>query len=260
MDLLTRLKKPMSERVSNNEVRYNTVKFLVELRSRLIYSLIVLFFLFAFLLYFANHLYTWLALPLLKFLPQGHLIATQIVSPFFVPFKLAFMASILLTVPFFLYQLWAFIAPALYGHERRLIWPFLLMSAFLFYTGISFAYFVIFPLLFRFLSRIAPEGVMLSPDISAYLDFTIKLLLIFGGLFEIPIVMVVLVSTKIMTRARLIKMRSYAIVGAFVIGMLLAPPDVLSQTLLAIPIWLLYEAGILLSRFVENANDKKAQC
>ena len=150
MDLLTRLKKRMSERVNIN----NTVKFLVELRSRLIYSLIILFLIFAVLLYFANHLYTWLALPLLKFLPQGHLIATQIVSPFFVPFKLAFMASILLTMPFFLYQIWAFIAPALYGHERRLIWPFLLMSALLFYAGISFAYFVIFPLLFRFLSRI----------------------------------------------------------------------------------------------------------
>jgi sec-independent protein translocase protein TatC len=239
-----------------------SLHFLVELRSRLIYSLVVLLFLFAILLYFANHLYTWLALPLLKFLPQGHLIATQIVSPFFVPFKLAFMASMLLAVPFFLYQLWAFIAPALYGHERRFIWPFLFMSAFLFYSGIAFAYFVIFPMLFHFLAKIAPEGVMLSPDISAYLDFTIKLLLIFGGLFEIPIIMVILVSTQIVTRAKFIKMRSYAILGAFILGMLLAPPDVLSQTLLAVPIWLLYEAGILLSRFTRGsrvANDQKAK-
>lgn len=228
------------------------VHFLVELRSRLIYSLIVLFFIFAVLLYFANDLYTWLAQPLLRFLPQGHLIATQIVSPFFVPFKLAFMASMLLGVPFFLYQLWSFIAPALYGHERRLIWPFLFMSAFLFYAGIAFAYFVIFPALFHFLAKVAPEGVMLSPDINAYLDFTIKLLLVFGGLFEIPIIMVLLVSTNVVARARFIKMRSYAIVGAFVLGMLLAPPDVLSQILLAIPIWLLYETGILLSRFVKK--------
>jgi sec-independent protein translocase protein TatC len=228
----------------------HAIHFLVELRSRLIYSLIVLFIVFALLLYFANNLYTWLALPLLKFLPQGHLIATQIVSPFFVPFKLAFMASILLVTPYFLYQLWAFISPALYGHERRLIWPFIFMSTFLFYAGIAFAYFIIFPLLFHFLAGIAPVGVVLSPDISEYLDFTIKLLLIFGTLFEIPMIMLLLVLTGVVSRERFIKMRAYAIVGAFIIGMLLAPPDVLSQTLLAIPIWLLYEIGILLTRFV----------
>lgn len=233
---------------ANNSV--NALSLFSELRSRLINSLIVLFIIFGVLLYFANHLYTLLALPLLRFLPQGHLIATQIVSPFFVPFKLAFMASMLLTVPYFLYQLWAFIAPALYGHERRLIWPFLFISACLFYLGIAFAYFVIFPMIFHFLARIAPEGVMLSPDISEYLDFTIKLLLVFGGLFEIPIIMVLLVSTNMMTRARLVKMRSYAIVGAFIIGMLLAPPDVLSQTILAIPIWMLYEIGLLMTRLV----------
>lgn len=233
----------------------DSIHFLVELRSRLIYSLIFLFIIFSALLYFANNLYTLLALPLLKFLPQGHLIATQIVSPFFVPFKLAFLASMILAVPFFLYQLWAFIAPALYGHERRVIWPFLFASAFLFYSGIAFAYFAIFPMLFHFISNVAPEGVMFSPDISEYLDFTTKLLLVFGCLFEIPMIMVLLVSTKIVTRARFIKMRSYAIVGAFIIGMLLAPPDVLSQTLLAIPIWLLYETGIFLSRFVRRRDE-----
>ncbi|TAK77920.1 MAG: twin-arginine translocase subunit TatC [Gammaproteobacteria bacterium] len=236
---------------SGNLRSTEALHFLVEFRKRLIYSLIVLFILFAVLMYFANHLYTWLALPLLKYLPQGHLIATEIVSPFFVPFKLAFMASMLLAVPFFLYQLWAFIAPALYGHERRLIWPFLLTSALLFYLGIAFAYFIIFPMLFHFLARIAPAGVMLSPDISEYLDFSIKLILVFGSLFEIPMVMVLLVSTRLVSHARLIKWRPYAIVGAFIIGMLLAPPDVLSQTILAVPIWLLYEIGILLSRFVK---------
>ena len=235
-----------------NNNNKEAVHFLVELRARLIHSLIVLFIVFAVLLYFANNLYTLLALPLLKFLPQGHLIATQIFSPFFVPFKLAFMASILLAVPFFLYQLWMFIAPALYGHERRLVWPFLFVSAFLFYAGMAFAYFVIFPMLFHFLARIAPVGVTLSPDISEYLDFTIKLLLVFGGLFEIPMAMVLLVSTNIVTRERFIKLRSYAIVGAFVLGMLLAPPDVLSQTILAVPIWLLYEVGIVMARFVKK--------
>jgi sec-independent protein translocase protein TatC len=230
----------------------NPAHFLVELRTRLMYALMVLFFLFASLMYFANNLYAYLALPLLKFLPEGHLIATQIVSPFFVPVKLAFLVSFLIAVPFFLYQLWAFIAPALYGHERRMVWPFLLISALLFYGGIAFAYFVIFPALFRFLARIAPAGVVLSPDMGAYLDFTVKLLLVFGALFEIPMVMVLLVSTHLVSRAWFIKMRSYAIVGAFVLGMLLAPPDVFSQILLAVPICLLYEAGIFLSRFCRS--------
>lgn len=233
--------------VNNNP----SLHFLVELRSRLIYSLIFLLLIFSVLLYFANNLYTFLAQPLLKFLPHGHLIATQIVSPFFVPFKLAFFASMILTVPFFLYQLWAFVAPALYGYERRLIWPFLFASTFLFYGGLVFAYFIIFPMLFHFLAGVAPEGVMISPDISEYLDFTTKLLLIFGCLFEIPMVMLLLVSANIVTREKLIKMRSYAIVGSFIIGMLLAPPDVISQTMLAIPVWMLYETGLLLSRIVK---------
>lgn len=230
----------------------HALHFLVELRSRLIYSLIFLFIIFSALLYFANDLYAWLALPLLKFLPQGHLIATQIVSPFFVPFKLAFLAAMSLAMPFFLYQTWAFVAPALYGHERKLLWPFLVSSAALFYSGMAFAYFVIFPALFHFLAGVAPQGVMLSPDIGEYLDFTSKLLLIFGCLFEVPMVMVLLVSTGMVSRARFVRMRSYAIVGAFIVGMLLAPPDVISQTMLAIPIWLLYESGILFSRLVEK--------
>jgi sec-independent protein translocase protein TatC len=237
---------------SDNKVLPQSMHFLVELRSRLIYSLIFILIIFSGLLFFANNLYTLLALPLLKFLPQGHLIATQIVSPFFVPFKLAFLVSMMLGVPFFLYQLWGFIAPALYGHERRLLWPFLSASVFLFYSGIAFAYFLIFPALFHFLAHVAPQGVVLSPDINEYLDFTTKLLLVFGCLFEIPMVMVLLSSAGIVTRERFIKMRSYAIVGAFIIGMLLAPPDVLSQTLLAIPVWLLYEAGILMSGFTKK--------
>lgn len=230
----------------------NALYFLIELRSRVLYSLIFLFVIFAATAYFANDLYTLLAQPLLRFLPQGHLIATEIVSPFFVPFKLAFMLSMLLSVPFFLYQVWSFISPALYGNERRLIWPFLLLSLFLFYAGIAFAYFVIFPMLFHFLARVAPAGVVVSPDISEYLDFTTKLLLVFGALFEIPIVMALLAKTGIVTQEKFIKMRSYAIVGSFVIGMLLAPPDVLSQTILAVPIWMLYEAGILLLRFTDK--------
>lgn len=229
-----------------------TLHFLIELRSRLIYSLFVLFSLFAILIYFANQLYHVLALPLIKFLPEGHLIATQIVSPFFVPFKLAFWVALLLGMPYFLYQLWTFIAPALYRYERRLVWLLLLITITLFYSGILFAYFVIFPLLFKFLSQGVPLGVVFSPDIAEYLDFTVGLLMIFGALFEIPIVMVVLNALQIVTIPKFIKMRSYAIVGAFILGMLLAPPDVVSQTLLAIPICLLYEAGILLSKIFKR--------
>lgn len=227
--------------------------FLVELRKRLIHCVLALSVLFAVLFYFANDLYTLLALPLLKHLPQGHgLIATNIVAPFFVPFELAFFTAIFLAVPFFLYQLWAFIAPALYQHERRLVWPLLLMSSLLFYLGMAFAYFVIFPIIFGFLTHSAPQGVMVSPDISQYLDFTLKLFFVFGAIFEVPVLTILLIWTGVATRAQLIKTRPYAIVGAFIIGMLLAPPDVLSQTLLAIPLWLLFELGIFLSRFFKK--------
>jgi len=220
--------------------------FLVELRSRLLRCFFVLCVFLSVLLYFADKLYTLLAQPLLKFLPQGHLIATQIVAPFFVPFKLALLASFLLTMPFFLYQLWAFAAPALYPHEKRFAWPLLFLSTLLFYAGMLFAYWVIFPLLFRFLTQAVPQGVTMSPDITQYLDFTLNMLLIFGVLFEIPIIMLLLALSGLVTRARFVKMRPYALVGAFILGMLLAPPDVLSQTILAVPIWLLFELGILL--------------
>lgn len=243
--------------LSRKETYATVIQLVVELRSRLIRALIVLFLCFTALVYFANDLYTFLAAPLLKFLPQGHLIATEIVAPFFVPFKLAFMASLLIAMPYCLYQIWAFVAPALYGHERRLIWPFLFTSAFLFYAGIGFAYFVIFPAIFHFLAHTAPVGVVLSPDISEYLDFTIKLLLVFGCLFEIPIAMVLCVFAGFVKLAYFLKMRRYAIVAAFILGMLLAPPDVLSQTLLAIPIILLYETGIFFARIVEKKRHAK---
>ncbi len=232
----------------NKSVNHShAVQLFSELRSRLVYSLMYLLVLFLILLYFANHLYHFLALPLLKFLPQGHLIATQVVSPFFVPCQLAFVSALLLTVPFMMYQLWHFIAPALYKHERRVIWPFVCISVVLFYLGFAFAYLVIFPLLFHFLTQVTPTGVLLTPDISAYFDFTLKLLIIFGCLFEIPMLMLLLVCLSVVTQQQLQQSRSYALVGAFVIGMLLAPPDVLSQTILAVPIYLLYEGGLLLS-------------
>lgn len=226
------------------------LRFLVEFRKRLINCLFALAMIFAALFYFANDLYTLLAQPLLNHLPQGHgLIATNIIAPFFVPFELTFVLSLFLAVPVFLHQLWAFIAPALYQHEKKLAWVLLLMSTLLFYVGVAFAYFVIFPIIFSFLANTAPKGVLVSPDISQYLDFTLKLFFIFGAIFEVPVATILLVRIGVTTRERLIKMRPYAIVSAFIIGMLLGPPDVLSQILLAVPLWLLFELGIFLARF-----------
>src|SRR3990167_11134431 len=189
--------KNLMNESSNNS---NSLQFLIELRAKLITSVVLLLILFTILIYFANELYTLLALPLLKFLPQGHLIATQIVSPFFVPFQLAFWTAMLIAMPFFLYQLWNFIAPALYRNERRVVWPFLLISTGLFYAGIAFAYFAILPILFKFLSHTAPQGVVLSPDIAEYLNFTMRLFLVFGALFEIPMIMSLLVLINMVTR------------------------------------------------------------
>jgi sec-independent protein translocase protein TatC len=233
-----------------NKNNFELIRYLTEFRKRLLKCLCALFIVFGCLFYFANPIYTIIARPLLKHLPKDHgLIAINIVSPFFVPFELTFVAAIFFCVPFFLYQLWAFIAPALYQHERKLIWPLLCMSTILFYVGVAFAYFIIFPILFSFLTHSAPEGVIVSPDISQFLDFALKLFLVFGIIFEVPVITILLIWTGITTRETLIKIRPYAIVSAFIIGMLFAPPDVISQTLLAIPLWLLFETGILLSRF-----------
>lgn len=227
--------------------------FLLELRRRLLRSVLVLALLFLSLAYFSNTLYHWLALPLLRHLPAGgHLIATEVVAPLWIPFKFSMVVALFLALPFLIYQVWAFIAPALYVRERRLLWPLLFLSTALFYLGMAFAYFVIFPLLFGFLGHSAPEQVLVAPDISLYLEFTLKLLFIFGLIFEVPMITVVLVMTGITTREALTKLRPYAIVGAFIAGMLLAPPDVFSQTLLALPLWFLFEVGLFCSRFVEK--------
>lgn len=229
------------------------LRFLLELRRRLLLSLSVVALFFFVLAYFSNQLYYWLALPLLRHLPTGsNLIATQVIAPLWIPFKFAMVVSFILAIPFLIYQVWAFIAPALYQNERRLIWPLLFISTALFYLGMAFAYFVIFPLLFGFLTKSAPIQVRVAPDISQYLDFTLKMLFVFGLIFEVPIATTIVVLMGITTRLRLVKLRPYAIVGAFVVGMLLAPPDVFSQTLLAIPLWLLFEVGLFCTRFVKD--------
>jgi len=222
----------------------------VELRRRLLYALFAVMSVFLALCYFSNDLYYYLAIPLLKHLNVGSgLIATGIVSPFLVPLKLTLVVAIFITIPFLLYQLWAFIAPALYQQERRLVWPLLFSSSLLFYLGVLFAYFVVFPLVFGFFVNTAPKGVDVKPDISQYLDFSLRLFFAFGAAFEVPVAIILLVKTGFTSVANLRRKRPYIIVAAFVIGMLLTPPDVVSQVLLALPIWLLFELGLVCARF-----------
>jgi sec-independent protein translocase protein TatC len=227
------------------------VSHLIELRDRLIRMSIAILVVFLGLFPFANEIYVYVAAPLMAQLPEGNtMIATQVASPFLTPFKLALIAAVFLSMPFLLYQLWAFVAPGLYKHEKRLATPLLISSIFLFYLGVAFAYFVVFPLIFAFLSASTPDGVAMMTDITAYLDFVLALFFAFGIAFEIPIATILLVATGITTPAALVGKRPYVIVGAFVVGMLLTPPDVISQTLLAVPMWLLFELGILFSKLL----------
>jgi len=233
---------------------------LVELRDRLLRVVLVVILIFLGLFSFANDLYTLLAGPLLKHLPENSsMIATEVASPFLTPFKLALVCSIFIAIPYILYQLWSFIAPGLYKEERRLAMPLVLSSTVLFYAGMAFAYFVVFPLVFGFLVGIAPEGVAVMTDISRYLDFVLKLFFAFGIAFEVPIATILLVWAGITTPEKLAAKRPYIIVGAFVLGMLLTPPDVISQTLLAIPMWILFELGVWFSRSFVKARPEAAE-
>jgi sec-independent protein translocase protein TatC len=227
------------------------ISHLIELRDRLLRVFAGVLVIFIALFPFANPLYSLLAGPLTKHLPEGtSMIAIEVASPFLIPFKMVLLLSVVLAVPFILYQAWAFIAPGLYRHERRLVFPILISSTLLFYIGMAFAYFVVFPLVFGFFTSIAPEGVAVMTDIGKYLDFVILIFLAFGVAFEVPIVTVVLVKMGLVSAESLAKKRPYVIVAAFVIGMFLTPPDVVSQIMLAIPIWLLFELGLFFSRFM----------
>ena len=226
------------------------VEHLVELRDRLLRIVLTVLAFVVVLSPFANKLYAVLAEPLLRFLPEGtSMIATQVASPFLTPFKLVIVLSLFLAMPVVLYQVWAFVAPGLYKHERRLIFPLLVTSSVLFYLGMAFAYFVVFPLMFRFFQMVAPQGVAIMTDITAYLDFVLKIFFAFGVAFEVPIATILLVWTGFTTPAAMVAKRPYIIVGAFVLGMLLTPPDIISQTLLALPMWMLFELGVFFSRY-----------
>lgn len=233
------------------------ISHLVELRDRLLRIVLVVGVVLLALLPFANTLFTALSGPLLAHMPeQGSMIAIEVASPFLIPFKLVLFLAVFISIPWILFQLWSFVAPGLYRHERRLVLPLLVSSTLLFYAGAAFAYFVVFPLVFAFFTSTAPQGVAVMTDISRYLDFVLTLFFAFGAAFEVPIVTVLLVWTGMATREGLREKRPYVIVAAFVIGMLLTPPDVISQTLLAVPMWLLFELGIFFSGwFVRQAQD-----
>lgn len=237
------------------------ISHLVELRDRLLKVVLCVLVVFSGLAAYANEIYTLLAGPLLKHMPANStMIAIDVASPFFTPFKLALVVAVFISVPVILYQLWAFVAPGLYRRERRLMLPLLVASTFLFYLGAAFAYFVVFPLVFGFLTAAAPTGVAVMTDINKYLDFVLTLFFAFGVCFEVPIFTIVLVWTGLATPKALAEQRPYVIVGAFTIGMLLTPPDAISQTLLAIPMWLLFEVGLLFSRFFVRNKDYEGDC
>lgn len=233
------------------------ISHLIELRNRLLRVVAFIIVVFLCAAPFANEIYTFLSGPLLQHMPENSsMIATDVASPFFTPFKLVLVGSIFFSVPVILFHFWGFVAPGLYSHEKKLVLPLLMGSTFLFYLGIAFAYFVVFPLVFGFLTAAAPEGVTVMTDISKYLDFVLTLFFAFGLSFEVPIITIILVWTGLTSPQKLAEKRPYVIVGAFIIGMFLTPPDAISQTLLAVPIWLLFEIGLLFSRlFVRQAQD-----
>ena len=225
------------------------VSHLLELRDRLLRALAVVAVFFLCLFPFANDIYIWVATPLMAHLPAGtSMIATEVASPFLTPFKLSLVAAFFLSIPYTLYQMWAFIAPGLYAHEKRLVVPLVASSTLLFYIGMLFAYYVVFPLVFAFLTGTVPDGVTVATDIAKYLDFILTLFFAFGMAFEVPIATFILVWMGITTPDKLVEKRPYIIVGAFLLGMVLTPPDVISQTLLALPMWLLFEAGVIAAR------------
>jgi sec-independent protein translocase protein TatC len=246
----------MSEEGLEEGAEQSFISHLIELRNRLLKIVLCVLSIFIGLTFYANQIYSLVAEPLLRFLPKNSsMIAIDVASPFLTPFKLALIVAIFISVPVILYQLWAFVAPGLYKHERRFVLPLLIVSSLLFYTGVAFAYFVVFPMVFEFLTLTAPTGVAVMTDINKYLDFALAMFFAFGVCFEVPIFTVVIVWTGLVTPATLSEQRPYVILGAFIIGMFLTPPDAISQTMLAIPMWLLFEIGLLFSRLYTPRSD-----
>lgn len=232
------------------------LEHIIELRRRILHTLMVVVVLFFPIYYFANDIYQFVAAPLLAHLPSdATMIATEVASPFLTPFKLAVVTAIFAAMPFILHQAWSFVSPGLYLHEKRFALPLLISSILLFYAGVAFAYFLVFPLVFAFFTAVTPVGVTMMTDINRYLDFVLKMFFAFGFAFEIPIAILLMVWTGLSSAESLARKRPYVIVGCFVVGMLLTPPDVISQLLLAVPTWMLFEVGIFLARFIARRAD-----
>lgn len=242
-----------------NEIQEGFISHLIELRDRLIRSIAAVLIVFVCLFPWAKDLYALLAQPLLAALPQGgQMIATDVVGVFMVPMKVAGLTAFLIALPYVLYQVWGFVAPGLYASEKKLILPLVVSSLLLFLVGMSFAYFVVFPTIFKFMASIAPQGVAWMTDIEKYFGFVLSTFVAFGVTFEVPVVVIVLVRVGLVSIQKLVDARPYVIVGAFIIGAIFTPPDVLSQLLLAVPLWLLYELGIILARMIGTRSQSSA--
>ncbi len=233
---------------------------LIELRDRLLRCVLALLLVFICLFPWARDLYALLAQPMIASMPAGgQLIATEVTAPFFVPIKVTMMAAFVIALPYLLYQIWAFVAPGLYAHERKLVAPLIITSTLLFICGMAFAYYLVFPVVFHFMVSVAPEGVAVMTDIGKYLDFVLSLFLAFGVTFEVPVAVVILVRMGLVSIAKLKEIRPYIIVGAFVVGAIFTPPDVVSQVMLAVPLWVLYELGIFVSQWITKPGSEGSQ-
>ena len=259
--------QPMAEELMNRDEEHDAavdsdeqpfLDHIIELRSRILRGLLAVLLLFFPIYFFANDLYGFVAAPLMAHLPNdGGMIATEVASPFLTPFKLAIFAALFLGMPFLLHQMWAFVSPGLYKHEKRFAVPLLLSSILLFYAGVAFAYYLVFPLVFQFLAGVTPEGVTMMTDINRYLDFILTMFFAFGIAFEIPIATMLLAATGIASAKSMAAKRPYVIVGCFIVAMLITPPDVISQLLLAIPTWIRFEIGVFFAGIAEKRQEEK---
>ncbi len=236
------------------------ISHLLELRDRLLRAFLAVIVVFVPIAFFSNEVFTLVAQPLIDKLPAGSsLIATSVISPFMTPFKLAFFVALFGAMPYVLYQVWAFVAPGLYRHEKHFALPLLLSSIILFYAGVAFAYFVVFPVMFDFFASTTPVGVRMMTDITSYMDFVLTMFLCFGLAFEVPVVVVLLVLTDLVKVDKLAEIRGYVLIGIFVIAAIVTPPDAISQTIMAVPMYLLYEGGLLMARLVQRMRSKTAE-
>ena len=250
---------------ARQQEKMSIVQHLIVLRNALLRSVIAIVVFFLVLFPFADDIYTFIAAPIVQAIPGSNLIAIGVISPFLTPLKMSLFLAIYIAMPYLLYQLWSFTAPALYRHEKKLIMPLVISSTILFYIGLLFSFYIVFPVIFTFLSSVGPDSVDFAPDIQYYLDFILKVSFAFGVAFEVPIATILLIMFGVTTAERLKKNRSYVIIGSFVVGMILTPPDIISQILIAIPIWLLFEVGLFFAPFfkvretVKQANNKKSE-